>query len=82
MAPALVGEAERDASVRRLREFAEQHRHGRNAFERRADHLEGFRRVATGYEKTATSYEAVVSPASFLLRARSGEGGPPSRPWG
>ncbi|BFO21934.1 hypothetical protein SHKM778_83220 [Streptomyces sp. KM77-8] len=33
--------------------------------------LKGFRGIATRYEKTATSYEAAVTLASFLLWARS-----------
>lgn len=33
--------------------------------------LEGFRAVVTRYEMTATSYEAAVTLASFLLWARS-----------
>ncbi|MGX1364830.1 transposase [Streptomyces canus] len=33
---------------------------------------QGFRSVASRYEKTATSYEASVTLASFLLWARSG----------
>ncbi|GAA1171729.1 hypothetical protein GCM10009654_31170 [Streptomyces hebeiensis] len=35
------------------------------------DRLKGFRAIATRYDKTATSFEAAVSPASFLLCARS-----------
>lgn len=34
--------------------------------------LKGFHGIATRYEKTATSYEAAVTLASFLLWARSG----------
>lgn len=37
---------------------------------------DGFRGIATRYDKTATSYEAAVSLASFLLWARSFEDGP------
>ncbi|WP_437035548.1 IS5 family transposase [Streptomyces sp. enrichment culture] len=43
----------------------------RNMIERCFNRLEGFRGIATRYEKTATSYEAAVSLASFLLWARS-----------
>ncbi|MFE5406786.1 IS5 family transposase [Streptomyces sp. NPDC056580] len=43
----------------------------RNIVERCFNRLKGFRGVATRYDKTATSYEAAVSLASFLLWARS-----------
>ncbi|MFI7292129.1 IS5 family transposase [Streptomyces anulatus] len=43
----------------------------RNTVERCFNHLKGFRSIATRYDKTATSYEAAVSLASFLLWARS-----------
>ncbi|MEU9575311.1 IS5 family transposase [Streptomyces massasporeus] len=43
----------------------------RNVTERCFNRLKGFRGIATRYEKTATSYEAAVSLASFLLWARS-----------
>ncbi|MFF9119157.1 transposase [Streptomyces massasporeus] len=43
----------------------------RNIVERCFNRLKGFRGIATGYEKTATSYEAAVSLASVLLWARS-----------
>nr|WP_256976608.1 transposase [Streptomyces sp. CS113] len=43
----------------------------RNVIERCFNRLKGFRGIATRYEKTATSYEAAVSLASFLLWARS-----------
>ncbi|WP_437090281.1 IS5 family transposase [Streptomyces sp. enrichment culture] len=43
----------------------------RNAIERCFNRLKGFHGIATRYDKTATSYEAAVTPASFLLRARS-----------
>ncbi|MFJ1876892.1 IS5 family transposase [Streptomyces chartreusis] len=43
----------------------------RNTVERCFNRLKGFRGIATRYEKTATSYEAAVSLASFLLWARS-----------
>ncbi|MEW2404449.1 IS5 family transposase [Streptomyces sp. NPDC046862] len=43
----------------------------RNMVERCFNRLKGFRGIATRYEKTATSYEAAVSLASFLLWARS-----------
>jgi transposase len=43
----------------------------RNIVERRFNQLKGFRGIATRYDKTATSYEAAVSLASFLLWARS-----------
>ncbi|MGW0777261.1 transposase [Streptomyces sp. NPDC002835] len=43
----------------------------RNIVERCFNRLKGFRGIVTGYDKTATSYEAAVSLASFLLRARS-----------
>ncbi|WP_443061826.1 IS5 family transposase [Streptomyces sp. NBC_00425] len=43
----------------------------RNIIERCFNRLKGFRGIATRYDKTATSYEAAVSPASFLLWARS-----------
>ncbi|MFF9527528.1 transposase, partial [Streptomyces achromogenes] len=43
----------------------------RNTIERCFNRLKGFRGIATRYEKTATSYEAAVSLASFLLWARS-----------
>ncbi|MFI1250316.1 IS5 family transposase [Streptomyces anulatus] len=48
----------------------------RNTVERCFSHLKGFRGIATRYDKTATSYEAAVSLASFLLWARSFEDGP------
>ncbi|MFI1249526.1 IS5 family transposase [Streptomyces anulatus] len=47
----------------------------RNTVERCFNHLMGFRGIATRYDKTATSYEAAVSLASFLLWARSFEDG-------
>ncbi|MFJ8636324.1 hypothetical protein [Streptomyces sp. NPDC093568] len=43
----------------------------RNIAERCFNRLEDFRGIATRYHKTATSYEAAVSPASFLLWERS-----------
>jgi transposase len=43
----------------------------RNTIERCFNRLKGFRGIATRYEKTATSYEAAVTLASFLLWARS-----------
>nr|WP_256226727.1 IS5 family transposase [Streptomyces sp. PAN_FS17] len=43
----------------------------RNIVERCFNRLKGFRGIATRYDKTATSYEAAVSFASFLLWARS-----------
>jgi transposase len=43
----------------------------RNIIERCFNQLKGFRGIATRYEKTATSYEAAVTLASFLLWARS-----------
>ncbi|MEZ0156211.1 MULTISPECIES: IS5 family transposase [Streptomyces althioticus group] len=43
----------------------------RNLIERCFNRLKGFRGIATRYEKTATSYEAAVTLASFLLWARS-----------
>ncbi|MGV9349479.1 IS5 family transposase, partial [Streptomyces spiralis] len=43
----------------------------RNVIERCFNRLKGFRGIATRYEKTATSYEAAVTLASFLIRARS-----------
>ncbi|MFE0257245.1 IS5 family transposase [Streptomyces sp. NPDC059010] len=43
----------------------------RNIVERCFNQLKGFRGIATRYEKTATSYEAAVTLASFLLWARS-----------
>ncbi|WP_348540912.1 transposase [Streptomyces sp. SAI-119] len=43
----------------------------RNIVERCFNQLKNFRGIATGYDKTATSYEAAVSRASFLLWARS-----------
>ena len=43
----------------------------RNVVERCFNRLKSFRGVATRYDKTATSYEAAVSLASFLLWARS-----------
>ncbi|MFH9677698.1 IS5 family transposase [Streptomyces sp. NPDC017405] len=43
----------------------------RNVIERCFNRLKGFRGIATRYEKTATSYEAAVNLASFLLWARS-----------
>ncbi|KAK1185908.1 IS5 family transposase [Streptomyces sp. NBS 14/10] len=43
----------------------------RNMIERCFNRLKGFRGIATRYEKTATSYEAAVALASFLLWARS-----------
>ncbi|MGW4101630.1 IS5 family transposase [Streptomyces sp. NPDC004976] len=48
----------------------------RNVVERCFNRLKGFRGIATRYEKTATSYEAAVNLASFLLWARSFEDGP------
>ncbi|SCK13964.1 Transposase [Streptomyces sp. ScaeMP-e48] len=48
----------------------------RNTVERCFNHLKGFHGIATRYDKTATSYEAAVSLASFLLWARSFEDGP------
>ncbi|MGN2364008.1 IS5 family transposase [Streptomyces luridiscabiei] len=39
----------------------------RNTVERCFNHLKGFRGIATRYDETATSYEAAVSLASFLL---------------
>jgi transposase len=43
----------------------------RNVVERCFNQLKGFRGIATRYDKTATSYEAAVNLASFLLWARS-----------
>ncbi|MFE6946600.1 IS5 family transposase [Streptomyces chartreusis] len=43
----------------------------RNIVERCFNRLKSFRGIATRYEKTATSYQAAVSLASFLLWARS-----------
>ncbi|MFF8940620.1 IS5 family transposase [Streptomyces paradoxus] len=43
----------------------------RNIVERCFNRLKGFRGIATRCEKTATSYEAAVTLASFLLWARS-----------
>ncbi|GGR58842.1 hypothetical protein GCM10015536_74170 [Streptomyces griseomycini] len=43
----------------------------RNAIERRFNRLKGFHGIATRYDKTATSCEAAVTLASFLLWARS-----------
>ncbi|WP_371651142.1 IS5 family transposase [Streptomyces mirabilis] len=43
----------------------------RNTVERCFNQLKGFRGLATRYDKTATSYEAAVTLASFLLWARS-----------
>ncbi|WP_369276473.1 IS5 family transposase [Streptomyces sp. R11] len=43
----------------------------RNIVERCFNRLKGFRGIATRYEKTATSYEAAVTLASFLIWARS-----------
>ncbi|MBO7936591.1 IS5 family transposase [Streptomyces sp. S9] len=43
----------------------------RNIVERCFNRLKGFRGIATRYDKTATSYEAAVNLASFLLWARS-----------
>ncbi|MFF3420663.1 IS5 family transposase [Streptomyces sp. NPDC002698] len=43
----------------------------RNVVERCFNRLKGFRGIATRYDKTATSYEAAVNLASFLLWARS-----------
>lgn len=43
----------------------------RNVVERCFNRLKGFRGIATRYEKTAASYEAAITLASFLLWARS-----------
>ncbi len=43
----------------------------RNTIERCFNRLKSFRGIATRYDKTATSYEAAVSLASFLLCSRS-----------
>ncbi|MER5386253.1 IS5 family transposase [Streptomyces sp. NPDC002688] len=43
----------------------------RNIVERYFNRLKGFHGIATRYEKTAASYEAAVTLASFLLWARS-----------
>ncbi|CAM5472154.1 Transposase OS=Streptomyces griseomycini OX=66895 GN=FHS37_006849 PE=4 SV=1 [Streptomyces griseomycini] len=43
----------------------------RNTIGRCFNRLKGFRGIATRYDKTATSYEAAVALASFLLWARS-----------
>ncbi|GAA2653594.1 transposase [Streptomyces vastus] len=43
----------------------------RNIVERCFNRLKSFRGIATRYEKTAVSYEAAVTLASFLLWARS-----------
>jgi len=43
----------------------------RNIVERCFNRLKGFRGIPTRYEETATSYEAAVTLASFLLWARS-----------
>jgi len=44
---------------------------GLSAGQQGCNRLKGFRGIATRYEKTATSYEAAVTLASFLLWARS-----------
>ncbi|MFE1947141.1 transposase [Streptomyces massasporeus] len=46
-------------------------RRRRNIVERCFNRLKGFRGIGTRYDKTATSYEAAVSLASFLLWTRS-----------
>lgn len=46
-------------------------RYALDGVERCFNRLKGFRGIATRYDKTATSYEAVVSLASFPLWARS-----------
>ncbi|WP_344328296.1 IS5 family transposase [Streptomyces macrosporus] len=51
--------------------FDRQTHRRRNTIERCFNRLKGFRGIATRYEKTATSYEAAVTLASFPLRARS-----------
>ncbi|WCN05163.1 IS5 family transposase [Streptomyces sp. M92] len=51
--------------------FARETYRRRNVIERCFNRLKGFRGIATRYEKTATSYEAAVTLASFLLWARS-----------
>lgn len=51
--------------------FDQQTYRRRNTIERCFNRLKGFRGIATRYEKTATSYEAAVTLASFLLWARS-----------
>ncbi|WP_256914952.1 IS5 family transposase [Streptomyces hilarionis] len=43
----------------------------RNVIERCFNRLTGFRGIATSYEETASSFEAAVTLASFLLWARS-----------
>jgi transposase len=43
----------------------------RNTIERCFNRLKGVRGIATRYEKTATSYEAAVTLASFRRWARS-----------
>ena len=43
----------------------------RNTLERCFNRLKGFRGIATRYDKSATSCEAAVTLASFLLWARS-----------
>ncbi|MCQ9130196.1 transposase [Streptomyces hilarionis] len=43
----------------------------RNTVERCFNQLEGFRGIATRYDRTATSYKAAVSLAAFMLWARS-----------
>lgn len=43
----------------------------RNTVERCFNRLKDFRGITTRYEKTATSYEAAVTLASFLLWTRS-----------
>ncbi|MFE5034391.1 transposase [Streptomyces sp. NPDC056683] len=43
----------------------------RNMIERCFNRLKGFRGIATRYGKTATSHEAAVTLASFLLWSRS-----------
>ncbi|MFE9610909.1 hypothetical protein [Streptomyces sp. NPDC006012] len=43
----------------------------RNTVERCFNALKHFRGIATGYDKTATSYEAAVCLTSFLLWTRS-----------
>jgi transposase len=53
------------------RKFDRQIYRQRNIVERCFNRLKGFRGIATRYEKTATSYQAAVTLASFLLWARS-----------
>jgi transposase len=60
-----------DQPVRRLEHRSNTVAKGGNVVERCFNRLKGFRSIATRYDKTATSHEAAVSLASFLLWARS-----------